>query len=84
LERFASDPDIAGVFLGGSIAAGTADAYSDIDLRVVVKREKHADFVARRREIPKEWPGFLFNEWTPARSIASRISSPSARSTASI
>ncbi len=65
LERFASDPDIVGVFLGGSVAAGTADAYSDIDLRVVVKPEKYADFVARRREIPTEWPGFLFNECMP-------------------
>lgn len=31
----------------------------------MAKPESHADFVARRREIPKEWPGFLFNEWMP-------------------
>jgi hypothetical protein len=51
--------------MGGSIAAGSADAYSDIDLRVVVKPERHSGFVQRRRQIPKLWPGFLFNEWVP-------------------
>ena len=65
LARFASDPNIVGVFLGSSLAADSGDAYSDIDLRVVVKSEKHADYVARRREIPEQWPGFLFDEWMP-------------------
>lgn len=65
LEHFVSDPLVVGVFLGGSLAAGTADAYSDIDLRVVVAAESHPWFVAKRREIPKAWPGFLFNEWIP-------------------
>jgi hypothetical protein len=64
-EHFASDSNVIGVFLSGSLAADSADAYSDIDLRVVVTSEKHAEFVARRREIPKGWPGFLFNEWMP-------------------
>ena len=65
LRCFEADPVVLGVFLGGSIAAGSADAYSDIDLRVVVKPERHLDFVKLRREIPKQWPGFLFNEWVP-------------------
>lgn len=64
-EHFASDPLVVAVFLGGSLAAGTADAYSDIDLRVVVTADSHPWFVANRREIPKAWPGFLFNEWIP-------------------
>jgi hypothetical protein len=62
---FKSDPDVVGIFLGGSLASGSADAYSDIDLRIVVKSERHAYFVEQRREIPKQWPGFLFNEWVP-------------------
>lgn len=65
LNHFMADPGVLAVFLGGSIAAGSADAWSDIDLRVVVKSEHHARFVERRREIPKAWPGFLFNEWVP-------------------
>jgi hypothetical protein len=60
---FKADPDVLGVFLSGSIAAGNTDAHSDIDLRVVVKPERHSHFVQQRRQIPKQWPGFLFNEW---------------------
>lgn len=65
VSRFEADPDVLGIFLGGSIAAGSADAYSDIDLRVIVKPEWHLHFMEQRREIPKQWPGFLFNEWVP-------------------
>ena len=65
LAHFKADPDVSGVFLGGSLAAKRADAYSDIDLRVVVTSASHARFVANRRRIPAGWPGFLFNEWMP-------------------
>jgi hypothetical protein len=54
---------VVGIFAGGSLAAGNADPWSDIDLRVLVVHEKHASFVSRRREIPKKVSGFLFNEW---------------------
>jgi hypothetical protein len=64
-QQFASNPDVVAVFLAGSLAAGVADAYSDIDLRVVVKPEKHGWFVEHRCEIPTSWPDFLFNEWRP-------------------
>lgn len=63
--EFSRHPDVVGIFVAGSVAAGTADAYSDIDLRVVVTPERHPWFVERRRDIPKRWPGFLFNEWLP-------------------
>ena len=33
------------MFLGGSLAAGSADAYSDIDLRVVVTTDRHGYYV---------------------------------------
>lgn len=62
---FSADPGVIGLFLGGSLAAGSADAYSDIDLRVVVTPDRHDYYVDQRRQIPKEWPGFLFNEWVP-------------------
>jgi predicted nucleotidyltransferase len=60
---FAREPGVVAVYLGGSLPAGTADAYSDIDLRVVVEADRHKDFVRRRLEIPRRWDGFLFNEW---------------------
>jgi hypothetical protein len=31
----------------------------------VARPEKHAWFVVHRRDIPKTWPNFLFNEWVP-------------------
>ncbi len=65
LRFFSRDPAVVGVFLAGSLAAGTADAWSDIDLRVVVRSDRLGFYVDRRREIPKQWPGFLFNEWVP-------------------
>jgi predicted nucleotidyltransferase len=63
LRSFSADPAVIGIFLGGSLAAGSADAYSDIDLRVVVTTDRHGYYVDQRRELPKQWPGFLFNEW---------------------
>lgn len=62
---FSGRPDVLGVFVAGSVAAGTADAWSDIDLRVVVTPDGHPWFVEHRRDIPRAWPGFLFNEWLP-------------------
>ncbi|MES5047189.1 nucleotidyltransferase domain-containing protein [Rhizobium nepotum] len=63
---FSADPAVIGVFLGGSLAAGSADAWSDIDLRVVVTADRHGYYLDQRREIPKQWQGFLFNEWVPS------------------
>ena len=62
---FSGRPDVLGVFVAGSVAAGTADPWSDIDLRVVVTPDRHPWFVEHRHDIPKAWPGFLFNEWLP-------------------
>ncbi|MGO6966638.1 hypothetical protein [Rhizobium leguminosarum] len=64
-DRFSADPDVLGMFISGSLAAGNSDVYSDIDLRVVVRLERHDWFVEHRRDIPQQWPGFLFNEWMP-------------------
>ncbi len=63
---FKRDVSVLGIFLGGSIPAERADAFSDIDLRIVVESEQHSQFLEKRREIPAQWPGFLFNEWLPS------------------
>lgn len=62
-KYFIGQADVVGVYLGGSLPAGTADAYSDIDLRVVVESDAYRRFVDRRLDIPRAWDGFLFNEW---------------------
>jgi hypothetical protein len=67
LERavsfFTAQPDVLGIFLAGSLPAGTADAYSDIDLRVIATLEGQARLVAGRLEWPLHWGDLLFNEW---------------------
>ncbi|MHB1684632.1 MAG: aminoglycoside 6-adenylyltransferase [Bacilli bacterium] len=56
------DPDILAVYLGGSLAAGDSDLYSDIDLRIVVNPETHATFIADKLNRPKRWGNVLFFE----------------------
>jgi predicted nucleotidyltransferase len=60
---FSARPDVVGAFVAGSIPAGSADAYSDIDLRVVATPEGHIGLVADRLETPAHWGDLLFNEW---------------------
>lgn len=64
-DYFSVDPNVPGIFVSGSLAAGSSDAYSDVDLRVVVRHERHSWFLERRRDFPQQWPGFLFNKWMP-------------------
>jgi hypothetical protein len=77
LERtvsfFAEQPDVTGIFLAGSLPAGCADAYSDIDLRII------ATTVGQRRLVAVGWIGQRTGETCSStsssteRSIASRI-----------
>ena len=60
---FAEQPDVVGMFLAGSLPAGSADAYSDIDLRVIATPEGQARLVAQRLVAPSHWGDLLFNEW---------------------
>jgi predicted nucleotidyltransferase len=60
---FSQRPEVIGAFVAGSLAAGSADAYSDIDLRVVATPDGHTKLVAERLEAPAHWGDLLFNEW---------------------
>jgi hypothetical protein len=60
---FAGQPDVVGIFLAGSLPAGSADAYSDIDLRIIATPEGHVRLVKGRLEWPTQWGDLLFNEW---------------------
>ena len=44
-----ADERLVAAFLGGSYAAGTADAYSDLDLYLIVADASYDDFFAQRR-----------------------------------
>lgn len=60
---FTSRPGVLGIVVAGSLPAGTADAYSDIDLRIVATPEEQLRLVAGRLEAPSHWGDLLFNEW---------------------
>lgn len=51
-EVLGGDPRVVSVDVGGSVGAGTADEWSDLDLTVVVSREHHEAFLV-------EWPVWL-------------------------
>ena len=61
VNYYSFDSAVLGMFLSGSLPAGTSDAFSDIDLRLVVETEEHGRFVAALIDTPKQWKGFLFN-----------------------
>ena len=63
IEFFSKQKGVKGLLLVGSIPGGSADAYSDIDLRVIATPESHARLVNKRLEIPGNWGELLFNEW---------------------
>lgn len=67
LERttayFTQRPDVVGIALLGSLAAESADAYSDIDLYVIATPDEQSRLVAERLEMPSQWGDLLFNEW---------------------
>jgi len=69
VEFFSKQHGVVGLLLAGSIPSCSADAYSDIDLRVFTTPETHADFVKERLEIPRQWGELLFNEWSDGSEV---------------
>jgi predicted nucleotidyltransferase len=59
-EFYQSDPDVLGIFYGGSIGKGNADIYSDIDLRIVVKES--IDTKAKIEKLIEQSDDILFVE----------------------
>jgi Nucleotidyltransferase domain len=55
------DPQIVAAFLGGSLAAGTADEVSDLDVYAVTREPDYAEFFTRRELFMQSWgrPVFL-------------------------
>ncbi|MGX7010276.1 nucleotidyltransferase domain-containing protein [Lactococcus cremoris] len=47
VRNLAPNPDVLGIFLGGSLAVGNADEFSDVDFRVVVRENvEKSDFLS--------------------------------------
>jgi hypothetical protein len=65
VERFRAaceaEPLVAAAFLGGSLAAGTADDVADLDVYAVTRKEDYEAFFERRSRFVRSWgdPVFL-------------------------
>ncbi len=57
-------------WVSGSIATGNADAWADIDLRIVVVPDHYESILARRYEIPRTWGNVAFEEEVPRDNLA--------------
>lgn len=55
-------PAVIGLFLAGSLATHTEDAYSDIDLGVLGDPRRFDELIRGRRLYPKQFGTWLFNE----------------------
>lgn len=62
VSDLSADSEVLAVYLGGSLAKGNFDVYSDIDLRVVVKSERHKDFVNDKLDRSRRWGNVVFFE----------------------
>jgi predicted nucleotidyltransferase len=51
VEQLAQDPRVVGIAAAGSIACGTADEFSDLDLVIAVEPDAHPDIMAERKQI---------------------------------
>jgi predicted nucleotidyltransferase len=54
--------DVMALFLGGSLARGNADIFSDIDLRIVVNEAKYKEYIQRKQMLARDWGKVLFFE----------------------
>jgi len=57
-----SNEDIEGIFLGGSLAKGNEDLFSDIDLRIVVPDGQYKKFILEKQKLVAQFGDVLFYE----------------------
>ncbi|WP_019503984.1 nucleotidyltransferase domain-containing protein [Pleurocapsa sp. PCC 7319] len=63
VEYFLAQGGVEAIYIQGSVAAGSADEFSDIDFRIVIQQEVYEQFILERFSAPKHWGEWLFNEW---------------------
>jgi predicted nucleotidyltransferase len=62
LHSLKTNPNVIAVFLGGSLAKGNEDLFSDIDLRIIVDEGKYSEYIQKKQHIASEWGEVLFFE----------------------
>lgn len=64
IDYFLAKDGIEALYIQGSVAAGSADEFSDIDLRIVVNPKVYRRYILERFDAPKQWGQWIYNEWT--------------------
>ncbi|WHX42422.1 aminoglycoside 6-adenylyltransferase [Mesobacillus sp. AQ2] len=59
---FTGDEKVRAIYLGGSLAKGNYDNYSDIDLHIIVEDISLEDFIRNKRQRSLNWGNVLFFE----------------------
>ncbi|MBL3644990.1 nucleotidyltransferase domain-containing protein [Bacillus sp. RHFB] len=62
LKDLKTDSYVLAIYLGGSLAKGYIDNYSDVDLHTIVTSEKKSDFIKGKKNRAKNWGEVLFYE----------------------
>ncbi|MCP1495114.1 putative nucleotidyltransferase [Peribacillus frigoritolerans] len=62
LKDLKTDANVLAIYLGGSLAKGYIDNYSDVDLHTIVTSEKISDFIKDKKNRAKNWGEVLFYE----------------------
>lgn len=68
MKDLTSDKDVLAIYLSGSLAKSSYDAYSDIDLHTIVKPEKKNHFIEEKRSRSAKWGNILYFEDSNPRS----------------
>lgn len=64
IKYFINRKGVKALYIQGSVAADTADEFSDVDFRVVVEPKVYENYTLERFSAPKQWGEWLYNEWT--------------------
>ena len=60
---FVGKKGLLALYIQGSVAEDSADEFSDLDFRVVVKPEVYQQYILERFDAPKQRGEWLYNEW---------------------
>lgn len=61
IDFYSLRAEVIGLFVAGSMAEENADAYADIDFRVVIESESFESFTKDHMSFPREWGDFICN-----------------------
>jgi predicted nucleotidyltransferase len=64
VEYFVDRNGVEALYIQGSVAEDSADEFSDIDFRVVIKPKFYQQYILERFSAPKQWGRWIYNEWT--------------------